>query len=62
MNGAPLRPDVVFFKKEKADLFSPNQTLFPTLDLVIEVLSDSTEDKDRGIKFQDYEAHEVMEY
>ena len=31
-------------------------------DLVIEVLSDSTEDKDREIKFQDYEAHEVMEY
>lgn len=55
-------PDVVFFKKEKADFFSPNQTLFPAPDLVIEVLSDSTEDKDRGIKFQDYEAHEVMEY
>lgn len=31
-------------------------------DLVIEVLSDRTEDKDREIKFQDYEAHEVMEY
>lgn len=55
-------PDVVFFRKDKADLFSPNQTLFPAPDLVIEVLSDSTEDKDRGIKFQDYEAHEVMEY
>ncbi|MFN8357757.1 MAG: Uma2 family endonuclease [Spirosomataceae bacterium] len=55
-------PDVVFFRKEKSIHFSPNQTLFPVPDLVVEILSDGTEYKDRGIKFQDYEAHQVMEY
>jgi Uma2 family endonuclease len=55
-------PDVMFFKKEKADLIEPNQALFPVPDFVIEVVSESTEERDRGIKFKDYAAHGVEEY
>lgn len=55
-------PDVMFFSKEKADSIQPNQSLFPVPDFVIEVLSDSTAERDRGIKFRDYEAHQVSEY
>jgi len=55
-------PDVCFFNKEKADTFKKGQQFFPAPDLIIEVLSPSTEQRDRGIKFQDYEKHEVGEY
>ncbi|WP_262889807.1 Uma2 family endonuclease [Spirosoma endbachense] len=55
-------PDICFFGRAKADLFDKKQTLFPAPDLVIEVLSDGTAKRDRGIKFQDYQAHGVEEY
>lgn len=55
-------PDVVFFAPAKAAAFEPETMLFPVPDLVIEVLSDSTEGRDRGVKFDDYEAHGVGEY
>ena len=41
----------------------PNdQTIFPVPQLIVEVLSNSTENRDRGVKFQDYERHGVKEY
>jgi Uma2 family endonuclease len=55
-------PDVVFFGKEKAATFEPDTLQFPVPDLVVEVLSDSTEKRDRGVKFDDYEAQGVQEY
>jgi Uma2 family endonuclease len=55
-------PDIVYFAPEKAQTFTPQQMKFPAPDLVVEVLSPSTEDRDRGIKFQDYAAHNVIEY
>lgn len=55
-------PDICFWIKEKADRFEKKQTLFPAPDFIVEVLSDSTESRDRGIKFQDYAAHGVNEY
>lgn len=55
-------PDVCFFGKEKAQQFTKNQMRFPAPDLVVEVLSDSTEKADRETKFQDYAAHGVEEY
>lgn len=55
-------PDIVFFKKEKSDRFSPEQMLFPAPDLAIEILSPSTEKNDREIKFWDYASHGVEEY
>ena len=55
-------PDVVFFGPEKAATFLPETMKFPVPDFVVEVLSDSTESRDRGVKFEDYEAHGVGEY
>lgn len=55
-------PDVCFFNKQKAAKFTNNQKFFPAPDLVVEVLSKSTAKRDRGIKFQDYEAHNIQEY
>lgn len=55
-------PDVCFFGKEKAKKFKAAQMQFPAPDLVVEVLSKTTETHDRGIKFTDYAAHGVSEY
>ena len=55
-------PDVCFFEKKKAASFSPDQWKFPAPDFACEVLSPSTEEKDRGVKFEDYAAHGVREY
>jgi Uma2 family endonuclease len=55
-------PDIVFFPKEKSKLFTPQQMHFPAPDLVVEILSDSTEKNDRNIKFRDYASHGVKEY
>lgn len=40
----------------------PDTMKFPVPDFAVEVLSESTEARDRGVKFQDYEAHGVREY
>lgn len=55
-------PDIVFFNAEKSKSFTKKQVLFPVPDFIVEVLSDGTKDKDRGIKFTDYENHKVGEY
>ena len=36
--------------------------IFPARDFVVEILSKSTAKKDKGIKHQDYAAHEIREY
>jgi Uma2 family endonuclease len=55
-------PDVCFFGREQALSFQPRQLKFPPPGFIAEVLSDSTEETDRGEKFQDYQAHGVGEY
>jgi Uma2 family endonuclease len=55
-------PDICYFTSTKAQAFTLDQMKFPAPDLVAEVLSPSTEDIDRGIKFEDYAAHGVTEY
>lgn len=55
-------PNIAYFKQEKADLFQVKQTKFPAPDLVVEIISPSTEKRDRGIKFIDYAAHGIREY
>lgn len=55
-------PDICFWKAEKSGQFDKKQVLFPAPDFIVEVLSDSTESRDWGIKFQDYAAHGVSEY
>jgi len=55
-------PDICFFRRERAAQFGDDQMRFPAPDFVVEVLSPSTEEIDRGIKFEDYAAHGVTEY
>jgi Uma2 family endonuclease len=56
------KPNLCFFGNEKAKNFKAGQSLFPAPDLVVEVLSKGTARNDRGVKFEDYQAHDVMEY
>lgn len=55
-------PDVMFFGTAKLGLITPDTLRFPIPDLIVEVLSPSTEKRDRGIKFTDYALHGVPEY
>lgn len=55
-------PDVMFFGPGKAALIDPDTLKFPVPDFIAEVLSPSTEARDRGIKFRDYALHGVAEY
>lgn len=55
-------PDIVFFGKEQSKKFKPGTMRFPVPDFIVEVLSESTEARDRGTKFEDYAAHGVAEY
>ncbi len=57
-----FEPDVCFFGPEKSEQFQEDQLFFPAPDLVVEVLSDSTKKRDRGIKLEDYQLHGVDEY
>jgi Uma2 family endonuclease len=55
-------PDIVFFGPEKAARLNDGTMKFPIPDFVVEILSESTEARDRGVKFEDFEAHGVAEY
>ncbi len=55
-------PDVVFFGLEKSQHFTADTMKFPVPDLIVEVLSESTAARDRGVKFEDYAANGVLEY
>ena len=55
-------PDIVFFGLAKTSFITPDTLRFPIPDLIVEVLSPSTEARDRGIKFTDYASHGVSEY
>jgi Uma2 family endonuclease len=54
--------DICFFEQAKAQSFTPDQVKSPAPDLVVEILSESTEAVDRGSKFEDYALHGVAEY
>ncbi|MEZ6060068.1 MAG: Uma2 family endonuclease [Planctomycetaceae bacterium] len=55
-------PDIVFFGPEKAATLKPDTLKFPVPDFIVEVLSDSTEARARGVKLEDYAANGVREY
>ena len=55
-------PDICFWTKERAKDFQQKQSAFPAPDFVIEILSDSTKERDYGIKMTDYALHGVKEY
>lgn len=62
MIAAANRPDICFFSAEKARDFTDEQMQFPAPDFVVEILSESTKERDRGIKMRDYAAHKIPEY
>lgn len=55
-------PDICFWTKEKSINFESKQSAFPAPDFVVEILSDSTKERDYGIKMTDYALHDVKEY
>ena len=55
-------PDICYFAAAKSAHFTEDQMQFPAPDFIVEVLSDSTANNDRGIKFEDYADHGVQEY
>ncbi len=55
-------PDVVFFGPSKSASLSPDTMKFPVPDMAVEVLSQSTKDRDRGVKFEDFASNGVEEY
>ena len=55
-------PDICFFSNKKKSQFIKNQMRFTAPDFIVEILSKSTKKIDRGVKFEDYTAHNVSEY
>ncbi len=55
-------PDIIWFGPEKHALLDPQTMIYPIPDFIVEILSPSTEKRDRGVKFTDYAAHGVPEY
>ncbi|MFN0082424.1 MAG: Uma2 family endonuclease, partial [Ferruginibacter sp.] len=57
-----FEPDLSYFNKIASKKINEDTLFYPSPDFVIEILSKSTEKKDRGVKFNDYELHNVKEY
>lgn len=55
-------PDLCFFDTATATAINDTTTIFPVPQLIVEVLSASTKDRDRGVKFRDYQVNGVGEY
>lgn len=55
-------PDICFWNAPKSARFTGDTTKYPVPDFICEVLSESTEARDRGVKFEDYAFHGVAEY
>lgn len=55
-------PDICFWNAQVANGFGLKQSAFPPPDFIVEILSDSTKDRDYGIKMTDYALHGVQEY
>jgi hypothetical protein len=43
-------PDLVYFSKDKVDVFTDDQMIFPAPNFVVEILSKKTATRDEGIK------------
>ncbi|HST59399.1 MAG TPA: Uma2 family endonuclease [Longimicrobium sp.] len=60
-DGDYVEPDVVFVRRDRDDIVA-DHGMVGSPDLIIEVLSDSTARRDRGIKRERYAAYGVPEY
>ena len=57
-----VQPDLLFVSREREHLLSSGENVQGAPDLVIEVLSPATADRDRGYKREIYGKHGVREY
>jgi len=57
-----FEPDLCFWSKDKTVGWTKSTMVFPVPDFVVEILSGSTENRDRGVKFEAYQAYGVGEY
>jgi Uma2 family endonuclease len=55
-------PDICFWPASISGHFGKTQSAFPAPAFVVEILSDSTKDRDYGIKMADYALHGIREY
>jgi Uma2 family endonuclease len=55
-------PDIIFYLNDKLKEIKPNTLIHPIPDFIVEIVSESTERNDRGIKMLDYASHGVGEY
>jgi len=55
-------PDICFFRKEKTLNFKDNTDRFPPPDWAIEIISKTSQDRDRKTKYWDYAKNGVEEY
>jgi Uma2 family endonuclease len=55
-------PDMVYYRKAQAEQQTDDQMIFPAPSFIVEILSKSTANKDKGIKKKDYALHGVEEY
>jgi Uma2 family endonuclease len=60
--GDYMEPDVIFVRRDREDEVIKDHGAVAAPDLVVEILSDSTERRDRGIKRERYAAYGVSEY
>jgi Uma2 family endonuclease len=59
---AGIQPDLLFVSKERRFIVRENNGVVGAPDLVVEILSKGTMDKDRGVKKDVYEQFAVREY
>ena len=57
-----VQPDLLFVSRERAHLLSNGENVRGAPDLVVEILSPSTADRDQGLKHELYGRHGVTEY
>ena len=55
-------PDLIFYLNEKLKTIQPKTLIHPIPDFIVEIISESTERNDRGLKMLDYASHGVGEY
>ena len=60
--GDCLEPDLIFVRRERVDEVIREHAAVGAPDLVVEILSETTERRDRGIKRERYAAYGVPEY
>jgi len=61
-NNSVFKPDLVVISEENKSIMSTNKAIYGAPDLVVEVLSKSTKNRDLTIKKDTYEKYGVKEY